>query len=331
VSYTIGKLKEVYPSTKFLKIDTLDLFKYTELIEQAHSKSHVDFLLEPKFHYWVCRKCRKQMSMYQKLTFDQFIQVQQICVKCNNKLNLTNIYGHIDTDTYFTPETTQVILQGVGILDQMVQQIVSKTIVYGFALIRPPGHHCCNKGAGFCLCNNAVVATRTAQKLGLSKVLILDIDFHHGDGTQALITDKSLTRDQIDQTHMISIHGFGPGIYPGTGSESESEPNVLNIPIHITRDKESREYANDSFYQGIIDDKVHPYISNFNPDLIVVSLGIDGHRDDILEGLNIGDSTYVHIAEVIKSTGKPTIFVLEGGYNIHVIHSVISKMIKVFE
>jgi len=165
--------------------------------------------------------------------------------------------------------------------------------------------------------------TRTAQEAGLSKVLILDIDFHHGDGTQSLITDKNLTVCQISNTHLISIHGFGPG----TGSESESTENVLNIPIHINQDTKSRVFANDDFYKEIIDTRVKPYIKNFNPDLIVVSLGVDAHRDDTLEGLNITNKTFVYIASTLKEFTKPIIFVLEGGYNVNIIHSVVSKMI----
>jgi len=271
------------------------------------------------------------MSLFEKLTFNNFIKKQSTCSNCNIQLSESNIYAHIDSDTYFTSDTTKIIFEGIAVLDQMVKQIVSQEIKYGFALIRPPGHHCCNKASGFCICNNAVVVTRIAQEAGLSKVLILDIDFHHGDGTQSLITDKNLTACQISNTHLISIHGFGPGIYPGTGSELESTENVLNIPIHIDKATKSRIFANDDFYQDIIDTRVKPYIENFDPDLIVVSLGVDAHRDDTLEGLNITNETYIHIASTLKNFTKPIIFVLEGGYNVNIIHSVISKMIQIFE
>lgn len=333
VSYTISKLKEIYPESHFITgtESNVDSSRSIELISLAHSKSHVDFLLNPTFYYWICRNCKKQLSLYKKLTFEQFAKEQNQCVCCETNLTPSNIYAHIDSDTYFTIDTPKIIFEGVCILDQIVQKIISGQIKYGFALIRPPGHHCCNKASGFCICNNAVIATRTAQNLGLSKVLILDIDFHHGDGTQTLITDPNLLPEQIANTHLISIHGFGPEIYPGTGSETESTSNVLNIPIHINRTTRSRSFANDEFYQGIITNQVKPYIENFNPDLIVVSLGVDAHRDDLLEGLNITDETYVHIASSLKDTNKPIIFVLEGGYNVQVIHSVVSKMIQVFE
>ncbi len=329
--YTIEKLKKVYPISNFVTIDSINTSKCVELISLAHSKKHVDFLLNPTFYYLVCRQCKKQMSLYEKLTFDQFIENQEECSQCKTKLTVKNIYAQIDADTYFTSDTSQIIFEAVDVLDQIVQQIVSGKIKYGFALIRPPGHHCCNKASGFCICNNAVVVTRIAQNSGLAKVLILDVDFHHGNGTQTLITDKNLDPTQIKNTHMISIHGFGPGIYLGTGSDSSSTENILNIPIHIDQNVRSRSFANDEYYQEIINTKVKPYIQNFNPDLIVVSLGVDAHCDDTLEGLNITDDTYVHIGSMLKNTNIPVIFVLEGGYNIRVIHSVISKMIQVFE
>jgi len=331
VSYTVSKLLKVYDQSHFITVPNPNATRCQELIGLAHSQEHLRLLTKPEFNVWMCRKCKKPMYSEIKSTFDEFVQLQKKCYFCEVELTTSNIYTHIDFDTYFTCNTPQIIFEGIAVLDQMIQQIISKQIMYGVALIRPPGHHCCNKASGFCICNNAVVATRAAQDTGLNKVLILDIDFHHGDGTQKLISDEELLYRQIKNTRMISIHGFGPGIYPGTGSEEESTENVLNIPVHITREPESRLYADDEYYQGIIINKVKPYIEEFNPDLFIVSLGVDAHCKDSLEGLNITDETYVMIVEMLQSYNKPIIFILEGGYNVKIIHSVVSKIIKVFE
>ena len=255
---------------------------------------------------------------------------EESCRHCDEDFCEENIFTHLDGDTYYTPFTFDIVTEGVSVLKALIDQIVDEQIKTAFALIRPPGHHCCNRASGFCIVNNAVIATRYAQANGLNKVLILDIDFHHGDGTQQLITDENLLYKQIKNTHLISIHGYGPNIYPGTGSESESTENVLNIPIKITIDPKSRIYANDQFYQSLITDKAYPHIEKFNPDFIIVSLGLDAHKNDHLEGLNISDDTYVMITQTLKQLNKPILFITEGGYNPQVIHSVIDKMIDVF-
>jgi acetoin utilization deacetylase AcuC-like enzyme len=222
VSHTIKKLSKVYDKSYFITFPNPNIPRCLELISLVHSKEHLQLLTKPKFNIWYCRNCSKPMYSETKSTFEKFIEVQQKCYFCEVELTTTNICTHIDSDTYFTYGTPQVIFEGIAVIDEIIQQIIGKQIICGFALIRPPGHHCCNKASGFCICNNAVVATRAAQQVGLNKVLILDIDFHHGDGTQKLISDEDLLYRQIKNTRMISIHGFGPGIYPGTGSESES-------------------------------------------------------------------------------------------------------------
>lgn len=300
-----------------------------QLISSVHTDKYINSLIDPRFNIITCRNCQGELSNKSMISFYDFINMQNTCNLCNEKLTFDNILSYVDSDTYVTPYTFDIVLEGISVLKRLIDEIKEKQILYGFGLIRPPGHHCCNKGYGFCIVNNAVIATRYAQKNGFNKVLILDIDFHHGDGTQDLITDKNLIYKQIKNTHLISIHGYGPNIYPGTGSELESSENVLNIPINITVEPKSRLYANDNYYQEIIINKVIPYINNFDPDFIIISLGMDAHKNDSLEGLNITDKTYIMITETLKQYNKPLLFITEGGYNPIVINSVVNKMIDV--
>jgi acetoin utilization deacetylase AcuC-like enzyme len=117
ILYTIEKLKKVYPISNFVTIDSINTSKCVELISLAHSKKHVDFLLNPTFYFLVCRQCKKQMSLYEKLTFDQFIENQEECSQCKTKLTVKNIYAQIDADTYFTSDTSQIIFEAVNVLD----------------------------------------------------------------------------------------------------------------------------------------------------------------------------------------------------------------------
>lgn len=183
--------------------------------------------------------------------------------------------------------------------------------------------HCNNDPNGFCVFNNVMMGTKYAQKIGFEKVLILDVDFHHGDGTQAL-----LEANPDPNISFVSVHGYGEAIYPGTGIKSNLEQGILNIPLAMTPYLESREYVTDNFYQELLNTRVFPFIDNKNPDLIIVSLGFDAHRDDPLEGMNITDLTYIYLAQQLKQLAKPVMFVLEGGYNIKTIGRMIPKIIS---
>lgn len=321
INYTICKLKKIYPNDKFVTADFIDYDRCSQIINLAHSKEHIQFIRKPTFFNWTCKNCKTLFHSTKSFTFNKLLDNTKICSNCNTELNKNNIFANIDADTFMTPYSEHIIYEAVTVIETIINKLSSNVIHVGFALVRPPGHHCCNKPSGFCFCNNAVIAAKYAQVVGLKKVIILDIDFHHGNGTESLIA-------RYPDIDMISIHGFGPGIYPGTGNKSL--PNVLNIPIRITPDKESRLYVNDEYYQNIITNLVKPYINNINPDFIIISLGLDGHKDDLLEGFNITDDTYIMIGEMLKEYNKPLLYILEGGYNHKIIYSVISKLIHLF-
>jgi acetoin utilization deacetylase AcuC-like enzyme len=109
---------------------------------------------------------------------------------------LNNIYCFTSIDTYYTPNTFDVALEAVGTIKRLLDWLwissdSANGCSYAFALVRPPGHHCANDPNGFCIFNNVFAGTKYAQSLGWKKVLILDVDFHHGDGTEKLIRAAS--------------------------------------------------------------------------------------------------------------------------------------------
>jgi hypothetical protein len=156
------------------------------------------------------------------------------------------------------------------------------------------------------------------------RVLYIDIDFHHGDGTEKLIKSSQ----EFSSIYMVSLHGYGELVYPGTGSASDSNANVLNLPINVTINPESRTYVTDEFYQNLFDTQALPWIQSIKPDLIVISNGYDSHQEDKLEGFNITDQTYLYITQKLKNLKKPLLFVTEGGYSVKTISRVTSKMIE---
>ena len=165
-----------------------------------------------------------------------------------------------------------------------------------FSLMRPPGHHASkNKFEGFCYFNNLAIAVMRALKK-VKKVAILDIDVHHGNGTQ----DIFLRNPRVIY---VSLHQYG-FIYPGTGKHSEA--NCYNYPLESGTGE--GEYL-EKLQVGL--DK----IKEFGPDLIAISAGFDTFEKDPLAGLKLTKETYSKISKMISELGKPKFAALEGGYS----------------
>jgi acetoin utilization deacetylase AcuC-like enzyme len=170
-----------------------------------------------------------------------------------------------------------------------------------FSLMRPPGHHAGVNGRalgaptlGFCYFNNiAVACTKALQKV--KKVAILDIDSHHGNGTQEIFLKNP-------RVLFVSLHRYG-GIYPGTGETSEE--NCLNYPFTYA--------VGDSEYLRTLRIALDE-IKKFNPDLIAVSAGFDTHKYDPVCSLGLSEDSYIIIGRMIAELSKRTFAVLEGGY-----------------
>lgn len=190
-----------------------------------------------------------------------------------------------------------------------------------YAGSRPPGHHAeRSKMGGYCYFNNAsIAAQRLLNKTG-KNVAIIDIDAHHGNGTQQIFYDS-------DKVSYASLHVDTKDTAPYfTGHESETGRNEgnghnKNIPLH--------KETSDSEYLSQLDKALY-YLRQQNPSYLVVSLGFDGHRDDPLHIFNLTTDGYRTIAKKISSLELPTIIVQEGGYDIHHINDYLIAFLKEF-
>ncbi|HWW43689.1 MAG TPA: histone deacetylase [Acidimicrobiia bacterium] len=219
--------------------------------------------------------------------------------------------GWIDEDTYCTSRSYDVALRAAGAAVSGVGAVCGGEATAAFALIRPPGHHATRRRAmGFCLFNNAAVAVRAAQRrFGVGRVAIVDIDVHHGNGTQDVFYDDP-------SVLYSSLHQWP--LWPGTGRASETGEGAaagttLNVPLaaHTTADG----------WLAAFDGIVAPALRRFAPELIVVSAGYDAHRADRMAQLELDTATYAEVARRIggiaaECAGGRSLWVLEGGYDL---------------
>jgi len=223
-------------------------------------------------------------------------------------------------DVSICTRSYDIALMATGAVLEIADKVINKEIDNGLALIRPPGHHAeQDQALGFCLFNNvAILAKYLQQQYQLDKILILDWDVHHGNGTQhSFESDPSVL--------YISTHQYP--FYPGTGAYSETGISkgvgaTLNCPMPAG--------ATDSDYEMAFKDKILPKIDKFKPEAIIISAGFDAHIDDPLGQVNLSAEFYAWMTERIMEkaeqySDKRIISVLEGGYNLDMLPICIEK------
>ena len=217
--------------------------------------------------------------------------------------------GQIEVDTFVGEASYRAALHAGGGAIAMVRAFAAGDARLGFALLRPSGHHAERARAmGFCLINNVAVAAQIATaQLGYRRVLIVDWDVHHGNGTAEIFRRRS-------DVLFASIHDGGA--YPGTGAladagSGEGTGYTINLPVGAGTDG--------SVWLSLLEHIVIPAASAFAPDLVLISAGFDAHHADPIGScrLEVGDFAQLacHIRDLAAAVGAPVGAVLEGGYN----------------
>jgi acetoin utilization deacetylase AcuC-like enzyme len=222
--------------------------------------------------------------------------------------------GQIDADTYVAPRSYDAALLAAGGASEPVRAVLAGRARNGIALVRPPGHHAMRaRGMGFCLFNNVAAAAMSAlMEPGVSRVLIVDWDVHHGNGTQDIFYDSP-------QVLFFSTHQFP--YYPGSGAVHEigagaGKGYTVNVPLPAG--------VGDQGFARVYADALTPVAERFHPDLILVSAGYDAHWDDPLAGLRLSLGGYWGLAQTVvalaeRLCGGRLVMMLEGGYNLDVL------------
>jgi len=219
--------------------------------------------------------------------------------------------GWLDADTVMSADSYDAALYAAGGVIKATEAVINGKVSSAFALVRPPGHHATHQRAkGFCLFNNLAIATKYAlARYELERILIVDFDVHHGNGTQETFYDNP-------QVLYISTHQYPH--YPGTGRIEEigsgtAKGTTVNIPLPGG--------CGDAEYQQVFDQIILPIAKRFKPQLIMVSAGSDLHWTDELALMQVSITGCAQIVKIIKELADELcsgrlVFTLEGGYNL---------------
>jgi acetoin utilization deacetylase AcuC-like enzyme len=232
--------------------------------------------------------------------------------------------GHLDVDTVCSPGSWEAALHGAGGAASVVDSLLGGSASFAASVHRPPGHHAeAARAMGFCLFNNVAVAARRARDaFGVGRVLVLDWDVHHGNGTNDIF-------HATDEVLFVSIHESP--LYPGTGPASDAgsaagEGYTVNLPVPGG--------SGDETFVSLVAHVVGPLARAYSPGLILVSAGFDAHADDPLADCLVTDAGYAAMAACVRAIagelGVPAGLVLEGGYELGALARSLCDVLETF-
>jgi acetoin utilization deacetylase AcuC-like enzyme len=229
----------------------------------------------------------------------------------------------IDADTVTSADSYDAALLAAGASVQAVEEVWAGRARNAFALVRPPGHHAePGQSMGFCLFNNVAIAAEAGRRLGAERILILDWDVHHGNGTQAAFWGR---RDVMYQ----SVHQFP--YYPGTGAPHEAgegagEGYTLNVGLPGG--------ASDADYGMLFHELFLPVAQAYRPQLILVSAGFDPHRSDPIGGMLLSERGFAAMCSALRALAESVcdgrlVLLLEGGYSLEGLSQSVHACVEV--
>ena len=219
--------------------------------------------------------------------------------------------GRIDSDTVVSPDSADVAWLAAGTGVDAVARVIKGEDTQALCLVRPPGHHAVpNNAMGFCLLSNIAIAARTAvQRLGLNRVLIVDWDVHHGNGTQDTFYDD-------EQVTFFSAHRFP--FYPGSGRKWETGRGkglgkTVNLPLAFGVSRKG--------YLSAFEASLTKAADQCKPDLVLISAGFDAHAEDPIGSLGLQTEDFGVLTKLVQQVAKThangrLVSMLEGGYNV---------------
>lgn len=217
--------------------------------------------------------------------------------------------GWLDPDTRVSPGSIEAAARAAGAAQRAAEALCAGEALRAFVTVRPPGHHALpDRAMGFCLFNNAAIAAHAARRAGRQRVMIVDWDVHHGNGTQAAFwRDPSVLYVSLHQEFW----------YPGTGAmdevgEGAGEGFIVNLPLPAE--------TGDGGYVEAFAEVVLPLASAFRPEFFIISAGYDSHFADPLGGMVLTARGFGQMARMLdegaRAAAVPVLAILEGGYDL---------------
>ncbi|MFZ5445041.1 MAG: histone deacetylase [Myxococcota bacterium] len=238
-------------------------------------------------------------------------------------LSLAGKSAQLDPDTAMSPGSADAAVLAAGAAAQLALDVYQGAASSGFALVRPPGHHAeASHAMGFCLFNNVAVAAEAALAAGAQRVLVLDWDVHHGNGTQSSFFAR---RDVL----FCSTHQFP--FYPGSGAPSEigaGEGAGFTVNVALPAGQ------GDADYGAVFHELLLPIAQRYRPELILVSAGFDPHRADPLGGMNVTERGFAAMCSAVRELaaevcGGRLALLLEGGYDLEGLSQSVHACVEV--
>jgi acetoin utilization deacetylase AcuC-like enzyme len=260
----------------------------------------------------------------QPATMDQIETIHALSYIRRAKRSCRDDDPFLDTpDVGISRKSAEIAFLAAGGAIAVADSVMSGKSKNGFALLRPPGHHAENSSAmGFCLFNNIAITAKHIQKLyGVHKVLIVDWDVHHGNGTQHSFEDDP-------SVLYVSLHQYP--FYPGTGSAGQTgigrgEGYTLNCPMTAG--------SGDTQYMNAWTEKILPKLNGYQPQVILISAGFDAHQKDPLASMNLSTQCFGWMTDQLKEIaerycGGKIISMLEGGYDLAALSECVSEHLE---
>jgi acetoin utilization deacetylase AcuC-like enzyme/formylglycine-generating enzyme required for sulfatase activity len=312
---------EETPKTGFLYDDIYLEHKTTEGHPEAPQRlvAIVERLRTSEIYSQLCELTPLPVALEWLTTVHTHEYIKRAQKSCESRI------GYLDSlDTPISSESYGAALVAVGGVFSAVDAVMDKKVANAFCAIRPPGHHALKDTAmGFCIFNNVAIGARYIQKkYNLSKILIVDWDVHHGNGTQAAFYDDP-------NVLYFSVHRYP--FYPGTGGESErGSGEGLNYNINVPLPAGSA----DADYLRVFKEKLKPAALSFSPDFVLISAGFDAHKDDLLGGMQVTEQGFAQLTQIVKEIAQKCcegrlVSVLEGGYGLEGLAASVEAHIRV--
>jgi len=234
------------------------------------------------------------------------------------------VAAQLDPDTFTSPESYEIALLAAGAAIGAARHARDRGEP-ALALVRPPGHHAePDRAMGFCLFNNIAIAAAALRADGVGRVAIVDIDVHHGNGTQtAFYADPTVL--------FVSSHQFP--YYPGTGAAEETGTGAglgftINLPLEAG--------ATDADFERVYESRVLPALTDFAPDVLLVSAGYDAHERDPLAGMRMTTAGYARLVGLLDDAarrlcGRRIALITEGGYDLQALRQCLDASIAVLD